>query len=58
MNYGLRKYKRNTNTFALPNGNIVIFDDLIKLDNDKELRDIIGVSAHEIIHVVRTVQNY
>jgi Zn-dependent protease with chaperone function len=40
------------NAFALPNGDIIIFDDLIELDKDPELKGIIGVLAHESGHVV------
>jgi Zn-dependent protease with chaperone function len=40
------------NAFALPNGDIIIFDDLIELDKDSELRGVIGVLAHESGHVV------
>lgn len=40
------------NAFALPNGDIVLLDDLVKLSTDKEYRDIAGVLAHEQGHVV------
>jgi len=40
------------NAFALPSGDIVIFDSLILLDRDKNLRGIAGVLAHERAHVV------
>ncbi len=39
------------NAFALPSGDIVLLDDLVKLDNDQTFRGIIGVLAHEIGHV-------
>ncbi|MDR2081021.1 MAG: M48 family metallopeptidase [Campylobacteraceae bacterium] len=39
------------NAFALPNGDIVLFDDLIEIEKDKEFRGIIGVLAHESGHV-------
>ncbi|MDR1461363.1 MAG: M48 family metallopeptidase [Campylobacteraceae bacterium] len=40
------------NAFALPNGDIVLFDDLIELEEDAEFRGIIGILAHEKGHVV------
>jgi len=40
------------NAFALPSGDIVILDELILLDKDKELRGVLGVLAHEKAHVV------
>ncbi len=40
------------NAFALPSGDIVILDELVLLDKDKELRGIQGVLAHEMGHVV------
>lgn len=41
------------NAFALPSGDIVLLDDLVYLDKDKDLLGIIGVLAHEIGHVKR-----
>ena len=40
------------NAFALPNGDIVILDELVMLDKDKQLRGVLGVLAHEKAHVV------
>jgi len=40
------------NAFALPSGDIVILDELVLLDKDKELRGVEGVLAHEMGHVV------
>ena len=40
------------NAFALPSGDIVLIDELVFLDKDKELRGIEGVLAHEMGHVV------
>ncbi len=40
------------NAFALPNGDIVLLDELVFLDKDKKLRGIEGVLAHEMGHVV------
>ncbi|MDR1008172.1 MAG: M48 family metallopeptidase [Campylobacteraceae bacterium] len=40
------------NAFALPNGDIILLDDLIELDKDPEFRGVIGVLAHESGHVV------
>ncbi|MDR2100452.1 MAG: M48 family metalloprotease [Campylobacteraceae bacterium] len=39
------------NAFALPNGDIVLFDDLVEIEKDSEFRGIIGVLAHESGHV-------
>ncbi len=39
------------NAFALPSGDIIMLDDLVKLDKDKHFRGITGVLAHEIGHV-------
>ncbi len=44
--------KLGANAFALPNGDIVLLDELVFLDKDKELRGVIGVLAHEKGHVV------
>ncbi|HHH19795.1 MAG TPA: M48 family metallopeptidase [Campylobacterales bacterium] len=41
------------NAFALPSGDIVLTDDLVKLSKDEKLRDILGVLAHEKGHVVK-----
>ena len=43
--------KIGANAFALPNGDIVLLDELVFLDKDKDLRGIEGVLAHEIGHV-------
>ena len=40
------------NAFALPSGDIVLIDELVYLDKDKNLRGIEGVLAHEMGHVV------
>ena len=40
------------NAFALPSGDIVLLDELVFLDKDKELRGVLGVLAHEKGHVV------
>ena len=40
------------NAFALPSGDIVLTDQLVKLSRDEQLRDILGVLAHEKGHVV------
>jgi len=40
------------NAFALPNGDVVLLDELVFLDKDKELKGILGVLAHEKAHVV------
>ncbi len=40
------------NAFALPSGDIVLLDELVMLDKDKELRGVLGVLAHEKGHVV------
>jgi Zn-dependent protease with chaperone function len=40
------------NAFALPNGDIIILDDLVELEDDPEFRGIMGVLAHESGHVV------
>ena len=39
------------NAFALPSGDIVLIDELVKLSKDEKLRDILGVLAHEQGHV-------
>ncbi len=44
--------KLGPNAFALPSGDIVIFDTLVLLDRDKNLRGVAGVLAHEKAHVV------
>jgi len=41
------------NAFALPSGDIVLTDELVKLSKDEKLRDILGVLAHEQGHVER-----
>ncbi|MDR2790660.1 MAG: M48 family metallopeptidase [Campylobacteraceae bacterium] len=38
------------NALALPNGDIILFDDLIEIEEDGEFRGIIGVLAHESGH--------
>jgi len=40
------------NAFALPSGDIVLLDELVFLDKDKELKGILGVLAHEKAHIV------
>ena len=40
------------NAFALPSGDIVLLDELVFLDKDRELRGVLGVLAHEKGHVV------
>ena len=40
------------NAFALPSGDVVLLDELVLLDKDKELRGVVGVLAHEKGHVV------
>ncbi len=40
------------NAFALPSGDIILLDELVMLDKDKQLRGILGVLAHEKGHVV------
>ena len=40
------------NAFALPSGDVVLLDELVFLDKDKELRGVLGVLAHEKAHVV------
>ncbi len=40
------------NAFALPNGDIVLLDELVKLDDDKNYNGILGVLLHEKGHVV------
>ena len=44
--------KIGPNAFALPSGDIVLLDELVFLDRDKELRGVLGVLAHEKGHVV------
>lgn len=44
--------KMGANAFALPSGDIVLLDELVMLDEDKELRGVLGVLAHEKGHVV------
>jgi Zn-dependent protease with chaperone function len=39
------------NAFALPSGDIILLDDLVKLDKDEKLRGITAVLAHESGHV-------
>lgn len=41
------------NAFALPSGDIILLDDLVLKDKDKNLTGIIGVLGHEIGHVKR-----
>ena len=45
--------KLGPNAFALPSGDIVILDELILLEKDKDYRGILGVLAHEKAHVVK-----
>jgi len=45
--------KIGPNAFALPSGDIVLTDELVKLSKDKEFRDILGVLAHEKGHIVK-----
>jgi len=40
------------NAFALPSGDIVILDELVLLDKDKNLYGVLGVLAHEKAHIV------
>jgi Zn-dependent protease with chaperone function len=40
------------NAFALPSGDVVILDELILLDKNKNLYGVLGVLAHEKGHVV------
>ena len=40
------------NAFALPSGDIVLLDELVFLDKDKNLYGVLGVLAHEKGHVV------
>ncbi len=44
--------KIGANAFALPSGDIVLLDELVMLDKDRELRGVLGVLAHEKGHVV------
>ncbi len=44
--------KLGPNAFALPSGDIVLFDSLVLLDKDKNLRGVAGVLAHEKAHVL------
>ena len=44
--------KMGANAFALPSGDVVLLDELVFLDKDKELRGVLGVLAHEKGHVV------
>ena len=44
--------RMGANAFALPSGDIVLTDQLVKLSQDNQLRDILGVLAHEKGHVV------
>lgn len=46
-----RSPKLKANAFALPSGDIIMLDDLVLMDKDKDLQGIIGVLAHEIGHV-------
>jgi len=45
--------KIGANAFALPSGDIVLTDQLVKLSKDKKFRDILGVLAHEKGHIVK-----
>jgi Zn-dependent protease with chaperone function len=47
-----RSKELGANAFALPSGDIVLLDGLVRLDKDPELRGVIGVLAHEKGHVV------
>jgi len=40
------------NAFALPSGDVVVLDELVMLDKDKNLYGVLGVLAHEKGHVV------
>ncbi|MDR0666077.1 MAG: M48 family metallopeptidase [Campylobacteraceae bacterium] len=40
------------NAFALPNGDIILLDDLVKLEENREFNGIMGVLAHESGHIV------
>jgi Zn-dependent protease with chaperone function len=40
------------NAFALPNGDIILLDDLVQLEKDAGFRGILGILAHEGGHVV------
>lgn len=44
--------KMGANAFALPSGDVVLLDELVFLDKDRELRGVLGVLAHEKGHVV------
>ncbi len=44
--------KMGANAFALPSGDIVLLDELVMLDKDKNLYGVLGVLAHEKGHVV------
>ncbi len=41
------------NAFALPSGDIILLDGLVKLDHDPKLHGVVGVLAHEIGHVAK-----
>lgn len=43
--------KFGANAFALPSGDIILLDELVKLDKDEELLGVVGVLAHEMGHV-------
>ncbi len=54
LNLKLHFYSSPTfkaNAFALPSGDIILLDDLVKMDEDQLLRGVNGVLAHEIGHV-------
>ncbi|MDR1615377.1 MAG: M48 family metallopeptidase [Campylobacteraceae bacterium] len=40
------------NAFALPNGDIILLDDLVEIEEDDGFRGIIGILAHESGHVI------
>ncbi|MDR0762827.1 MAG: M48 family metallopeptidase [Campylobacteraceae bacterium] len=42
----------SANAFALPNGDIILLDDLVKLEKNEEFKGIMGILAHESGHVV------
>ena len=44
--------KIGANAFALPSGDVVLLDELVMLDKDKNLYGVLGVLAHEKGHVV------
>jgi Zn-dependent protease with chaperone function len=50
----LRFRQSNTlgaNAFALPNGDIILLDDLVYLEEDEQMRGILAILAHEKAHI-------